>query len=306
MFKTQFVFILCLLILTNTSVFAEDNTQDKQTIDIEYELDPYYTNIGLYYSLDDKPIPEIDDEKEENLYRRLLSSTLLPQFMLIEASINPLPILGVYIKKNHPEFYDDSEVFGNVNLVQAITEGFEEPYALSLFFGSVVQYTRTGIKTKSKNKGYMGYLFSVGDQHIRNNELVDDQWYELEWKIKGDLDFDNRILSWSFRIGGKNHDHSEIADVVYISLRRNHFNSIINGWSWINNSDMEYRMELDNTTGDLVQQQIIFTKKWALHPDDKKALSFGLGVVQEKNKYTGSLAVDQEEYRLIIRSNFQF
>ena len=302
--KIQFVVILCILSALSPIAIAEE--QDKTIVQFEYELDTYYSNISWLINFDNKQIPVIKDDDEENIYKKLITNVALPQYMLIEFSINPLPILGTYIRTNHETTYDDTMLGNDINLIQAITAGFEEPYALSLFFGSVVQYSKGNEETKSKNKGYMGYLFSVGDQHILNNKLIDDDWYELEWKIKGDLDFDKKALSWSLRIGGKVHRNIEIQDVVYFSLRRNHFNNAINKWSWINNSDLEYTIELNDETGKLVQQQILVTKKWGFSSESKQALNFGIGVIQQKNKYSGSLALEQEEYRLIIRSNFQF
>lgn len=288
------------------SVFAETNQNSNQTVvQFEYEFDPYYSNISWYLNFDNEKIPSIEDDKEENIYKKLIRSAALPQYMLIEFSVNPLPVLGTYIKSNHETFYNDTEI-ENINLIQAVTAGFEEPYALSLFLGSVVQYTKDDEEYKSKNKGYMGYLFSHGDQHIFNNELINDKWYEFEWKIKGDLDFEKKTLSWSLRIGGKAHEHPEIQDVVYFAVRRNHFNNIKGNWSWINNSDLEYSIELHDKTGEIVQQQILVTKKWGLSKNNKQALNFGIGLIQQKNKYTGTLALEEEEFRLIIRSNFQF
>ncbi len=300
--------LICLLLGTSSTAFSasdENEAANETIVQFEYELDPYYSNISGYFNFENKTIPVIKDDKEKNIYRKLISSASLPQYMVIEFSLNPLPVLGTYLKKNHRSFYDDTEV-ENVNLIQAITEGFEEPYALSFFLGSVVQYSKDDEERKSKNKGYLGYLFSFGDQHIFNNDLIDDNWYEIEWKIKGDLDFEKKALSWSLRVGGKVHDNKEIQDVIYFAVRRNHFNNIKDNWSWINNSDLEYTIELHNETGDLVQQQILLTKKWGLNKENKQALNFGIGLIQQRNKYTGSLAPDEEEYRLIIRSNFQF
>jgi len=300
----KFILLICLFISASSIAFA--NEDKNSGITFEYETDPYYSNVSWYLNFDKKRIPTIEDNKEENLYKRLLTSTALPQYMLFELSINPLPVLGTYIKRHHQSFYNDTDLGKDVNLIQALTEGFEEPYAVSIFFGSVVQYTKNTEAIKSKNKGYMGYLLSFGDQHIQNNTLIDDNWYEIEWKIKGDLDFENKALSWSLRAGGKNHQHEEIQDIVYFSIRRNHFNNIKDNWSWINNSDFEYTIELNNRTGDIVQQKILVTKKWGLSTANKQALNFGLGLIQQKNKYSGSLAQQQEEFRLIIRSNFQF
>ena len=296
--------IICILSTLSAIAIAEE--MDNTIVQFEYELDAYYSNISWLINFNNEQLPVIKDDDEENIYKKLISNVALPQYMLIEFSMNPLPVLGTYIRTNHESFYEDTELGEDLNLIQAITAGFEEPYALSLFFGSVVQYTKGNEETKSKNKGYMGYLLSIGDQHILNNKLIDDDWYELEWKIKGDLDFDKKALSWSLRIGGKVHKNIEIQDVVYFSLRRNHFNNTINKWSWINNSDLEYTIELNDETGEIVQQQILVTKKWGFSSENKQALNFGIGVIQQRNKYSGSLALEQEEYRLIIRSNFQF
>ena len=300
--------LICLLtvLISIASVSAEtDESIGETVIQFEYELDPYYSNISWYVNFDNEQIPTIEDDKEENIYKKLIRNAALPQYMLIEFSVNPLPVLGTYIKKNHETFYNDTEI-ENLNLIQALTAGFEEPYALSLFFGSVVQYTKDDEEKKSKNKGYMGYLLSHGDQHIFNNELINDKWYELEWKIKGDLDFENKSLSWSLRVGGKVHEHREIQDVLYFAVRRNHFNNIKGNWSWINNSELEYSIELHDKSSEIVQQQILITKKWGLSKNNKQALNFGIGLIQQKNKYTGTLALEEEEFRLIIRSNFQF
>lgn len=302
--KDNLFALICLFLSTSSIAFAQDN--NKTIVQFEYELDPYYSNISWYTNFNNKKIPLIEDNKEQNLYKKLFSSTALPQYMLIEFSVNPLPVLGAYLKNNHENIYNDTNIGNNINLIQAITEGFEEPYALSLFFGSVVQYTKDKEKHKSKNKGYVGYLFSIGDQHILNNTLINDKWYEVEWKIKGDLDFENKALSWSLRIGGKNHEHEEIQDVIHFSIRRNHFNNIKDNWSWINNSDFEYSIELHNKTGEVVQQKVLVTKKWGLSKKNKQALNFGIGIIQQKNKYSGSLALEQDEFSLIIRSNFQF
>ncbi|MDF3822722.1 hypothetical protein P3G55_22680, partial [Leptospira sp. 96542] len=46
------------------------------------------------------------------------------------------------------------------------------------------------------HRGYMGYLLSCGAQHIHNNVLIDDNWCELEWKLKGERTF-REVSPWS-------------------------------------------------------------------------------------------------------------
>lgn len=271
---------------------------------LDWELDPYYSNVALTTSLSDAPIPEVSATGELTLYDRLFNADWLPQFALVEASVNPLPWLGVYVKEHHRALYDDTEVTDGVNLVQAVTEGFEEPYALSLFLGNVVRFVQPGATAAAENRGYIGYLASVGNRHIHNNEMVDDDWLELEWKFKGDQAFAARRLSWSFRAGAKFHDHPDIADVFYLGLRREHVAA--GGAEWLANTDIEYTLELDRDGLGAVKQELFLDRNWPLPWGGTRALSFGIGVVVENGKYRGSLAEGEDDVRLILRPGFSF
>ena len=275
---------------------------------IEYELDPYYTNVGYYISFTDKEIPEVIYEKETNIYQDMFDSiTTTPRFLLIEASVNPLPTAGAYIKNNHRSLYDDAQISGDLNAIQALTEGFEEPYAVSFFLGSVVRFIRPNDETDNvKNKGYTGYLLSIGDKHIVNNEIVDDEWFEFEVKIKGDQDFEEKTLSWSLRAGAKIHQNTDIADVIHFGLRRNHFDANIISPEFLDNSDIEYALEFDKDTLELVQQEFFINKKWSTGFSQKSTLSFGIGFIIEKGKYTGALSTNASDVRLIFRPNLNF
>ena len=296
-------FHACLLLLSvvfSTTAALAENT-------LEYELDPYYSNLSYIISLTDKPVPEIESEAEIAVYDRLLDSLLTrPQFFLIEASINPLPILGTAIRRNYPERYEDAEISSDLNLVQVFTEGFEEPWALSFFLGSVVQFVSPGEDVKTSNKGYSGFLLSGGKKHIVSNLLVDDDWFEFEWKIKGDKDFAETRLSWSFRTGVKVHDNPDIADTVYFAIRRNHLDVASEDIRWYDNSDIEITIALNNDDYSAVQQSVFVNQKWPIPFIGKTAFELGIGFILEKEKYTGSLQSQAEDFRLIIRPSFEF
>lgn len=299
LFLHHHAIILLALLFNSQTGYAEDS--------IEFEWDPYYSNAGYYLSLTDTPIPESIEDDETKVYDRLIKSAFtLPRFMLIEVSINPLPMLGVYLKENHTNTYENGQIRGDINIIQAFTEGFEEPYAASLFFGGVVRYIKPGEKIKTKNRGYTGYVVSIGDKHIVNNTYIKDNWYELEWKTKGDQDFENKTLSWSLRVGSKIHDHTDITDVIYFGLRRNHFDTKSNEISWFQNADIDYKIELDNDSFELIQQSLFINKKWPAPFANKSAFELGVGFILEKNKYSGSLQSQSEDFRLILRPSFKF
>ena len=152
----------------------------------------------------------------------------------------------------------------------------------------------------------MGLLLSVGDKHIKDNELIDDHWVEFEWKVKGDRRFNNRDLSWSFRIGSKIHQHPDITDIYYVAIRRSHFSKFIRDISSsFRNMGFEYKLEFDQRGGNLVQQQLFMDKKWPFAEGDG-AYSLGFGVVQDRGKYRGGLRTESSEVRLMLRPSIEY
>ncbi|MBI5562497.1 MAG: hypothetical protein HY894_06570 [Deltaproteobacteria bacterium] len=286
---------------------TEDAPNNKR-VRLETELDAYYTNAGLYVSLTDEPIPDAGEKPEFEVYRSLLYSSLVPRFLVLEAGVFPMPNLGVYLNDNARNFYDGGDVTKDVNIIKAVTAGFEEPYALSLFLGDVVSFTRPGEPHKSGNFGYMGYLVSVSNYHIRDNTLVPDKSVELEWKIKGDRKLPTHDLHWSFRVGGKLHGNPDIRDVVYLSLRRSRLDFEDATDSVINNSGFEYTVDFDRKTLEAVRHYLVVDKKWPFK-EEKMGFSIALGFIwQGASRYAGDLALKekQNEFQVVLRPNIEF
>lgn len=286
---------------------AEENPQDKKTVTLEYEFDAYYSNIGIYASLTDTPIPHASDKAEIDIYRDLFLSSFIPRFLVLEASVNPLPCLGLFIRNNYKSFYDDTEISQGANLVKAVTAGFEEPYAFALFLGDVISFTKPGQTSHVSNKGYMGYLLCYGNYHIKDNVAISDNWVELEWKVKGDKKTDDQSLSWSFRCGGKMHTHPDIRDVLYVSMRRSRTDYEGSVWSLLQNSGFEYTASFDAKTFNMVENIFYVSKKW---PATKLAtLSLDVGfIINSHKKYSGALKTqeDDNDFTLLFRPNIEF
>ncbi len=244
----------------------------------EHEFDPYYTNIAYFKTLDDSPIPELGKRSESEVYRDLFFRSYLPRFVLVEASINPLPVMGVLIKDYAEEsVYDKLTLTDDLNIVEVATAGFEEPYALSLFLGNMVKY-ESADGSGIQSKGFMGYLASYGHWHIRKNRLVDDRWGEFEWKLKGDQVLSDRKLSWSFRFGFKIHDNPLITDEFYVAVKRERVQEHGDVYSWIQNGGVEFKYRMNKDSGATIGQQLIIDKKI---PIKKKGwvVSLGIGFV---------------------------
>ncbi|HAO92964.1 MAG TPA: hypothetical protein DCR11_03565, partial [Deltaproteobacteria bacterium] len=99
----------------------------KKTVSWESELDAYYSNVGLYLSLTDEPIPDVGERDEFLVYKDLLFSSYIPRFLVLEAAVFPMPNLGVFINSNMEGLYSGGEITDSLNLVKAVTAGFEEP-----------------------------------------------------------------------------------------------------------------------------------------------------------------------------------
>ena len=272
----------------------------------EYELEPYYSNIAYYQTLDDSPIPELGERTEAQVYSDLFFSSYLPRFFLLEASLNPMPILGVILKSDNAEdIYEDMKVTRKLNLVEVVTAGFEEPYALSVFLGNMVKYQTTD-ETHAQSKGFMGYLASYGHLHIRKNELVQDRWGEFEWKIKGDRITQGRLLSWSFRVGTKIHDNPFVTDEYYVAIKRERVEESGDIFSWVKNGGIEFKYRISQRSGKTIGQQIIVDKKIPI-TDRGWVLSFGIGFVREtKEKYSGDLSLDESNTSFVLRPSISF
>jgi hypothetical protein len=285
----------------------EDVEKERASTEFVLDLDAYYSSLGLYIPLTSTPIPNIVEADEFKVYKDLFLNSLAPRFVVLEAAVFPMPVAGVYLKKNHQSFYNDATISNDLNVIESITAGFQEPYAFSLFFGNVINFITPDEKRKGTNKGYMGYLVSYATDHIKNNKLIHDNSFEVEWKMKGDRIFKDDKLSWSFRIGSKVHDHPNITNVAYLGLRRSNLDFNSPALSWIKNSSFDIRLDFSMKDSRLIRQEYVFGKKYPLKKPHM-ALKFDVGMIWESNgKYTGALRdSDFHNFTLVFRPNLQF
>ncbi len=280
--------------------------EEFKRFDIVFEPDAYYSDLDFINALTRKPIPHVGEKSEVEIYQTPLSrAAVLPRYLVVEGSVNPLPYLGVYLKRNESDFYDNARVSGSFNWVKAVTAGFEEPYAVSLFAGNVVGFDVPESKD-SKGNGYSGYLFSAGNYHIKDNVLINDRWQEYEWKMKGDRKSPVKKLSWSFRVGAKLHDNPDITDIVYLSLRRSRLDYKPVGSSLFYNSGFEYTYDMDRRSARPIRHYFTVDKKWPIE-NRQMAYALAIGFVWESaHKYSGALATGGDNFQFIFRPNIAF
>ncbi|MBI2118883.1 MAG: hypothetical protein HYT97_04570 [Elusimicrobia bacterium] len=309
-FKRKILFSLFSLTLLSYPQFSfskEKVTKEEKRIKFELELDAYYTSIGLYSSLSKKPIPYFETKKEWEIYKELLKKFYLPRTLILEVSINPLPYASTLLKKEAHGFYQSAKLNQNLNLIQAVAEGFEEPWATSLFLGDVIGFKSAKKAYVGKRHGYIGYLINIGNFHIKDSELIIDKWLEAEWKIKGDQILEDRTLRWSFRGGGKFHENKEIKDIFYLSFRRSRTDYKTSKNFLLNNSGFEYTVDFYQKDLKPTRHYFAIDKKFPLEKL-KIATSLILGFIWTSNtKYSGTLSnPDRDPFQIVIRPNIEF
>lgn len=281
---------------------------EKPHFETVWEWSPYYSSVDLHVPLTDEPVPDGGSMAEAEVYRQLFLRSLRPSVLLLEGSVYPMPMLGVWLRGHHPGFYDNATVgHSKLNFVQVVTAGFQEPWAVSAFLGSQMKFSREGEEGKGTNRGYMGYLVSGGKKHIKENFLIDDDWLEAEWKLKGDRVFKEDRLSWSFRLGGKFNRNPDIADTVYVGISRSNLDFHSPVLSFLYNSTLTLLTEFSMHRESLLRQEVMFGKKY---PSETLGIAWELdfGVIYERaSKYTGTLApLATTSYTLVIRPNIVF
>ncbi|MCG2726714.1 MAG: hypothetical protein L6420_10800 [Elusimicrobia bacterium] len=294
------------ILLIPAFIFASDAPPKKTSIEVQ--LDPYYSAIGIYNSLTGKPIPHLKGKSEAEIYKRLFSKFYMPRTLIFEASINPLPYSGTLIKKHYGAFYNDTQVSDSLNLVKAITAGFEEPWAFSIFLGNVVSFDSIKTECLGKRKGYSGFLIDIGNQHIKDNSLIGDDWAQTEVKLKGEQILVDRSLTWSFRVGSKFHSNRDISDSFFVGFRRSRTDFKQSGNFWTHNSGFEYASYFSQDKLKPIKHIFLVNKKFPFKKS-RKAFCLGLGFVWESNnKYSGNLAArdTSNNFQFIIRPNLEF
>ena len=296
--KSLFVF----LFLFYSSLGAED------LIEYDYELDAYYSNVSAFIDLDrDHEIADASSESEAQLYTKLIKKTFSPNIFLLEAALHPMPLLGLYIKDTHGYDYERAR-YRELNLIKAVTAGFEEPYSFSLFLGRMLVFKNNDSQRIGKNRAYIGYLFSVGDYSIKENVAHKNRWLNFEFKLKGTREKRNQDLDWSFRVGGKVNENANFVNTFYFGARRSSIDYKKSTMSIIYNSAFSSMIEFSAENFSLTLAEIMIEKKFPLQWSEKMVFGLGLGYLYNSGeKYKNELRDEGiETHQILFRPNLKF
>ncbi|HOG64173.1 MAG TPA: hypothetical protein PLD82_01910 [Spirochaetota bacterium] len=315
-------FLIALIAIILTSIIPPGHHQANAALVFEEEIGPvvlmmefelFYLPLGLVLPLASDSIPRLETDSELEIYGYLLTRFFLPRTIVIEGSIYPMPLLGAGIRKYAPEFYADCEIFEGFNIIQSITSSFfEEPWAASVFFGNVVAYAPAGRPASATNsdtiqgKGYSGLVTSYGNWHIRDNEMIRDDWLEIELKLKGEIIDGKKTISWSYKIGTRLHSNDDIKSWFYLGLRRDHTDFDFHDFTLFENSFAELLLRLENETARPQGIRFVFGKKFPLR-DSPLLPELNIGFQYNfRSPYTGELVPEDQRFHLVISPNLRF
>jgi hypothetical protein len=273
-----------------------------------WALDPYDSNLAYDFPLGDKPIPVIQSEDPSALFRGLMEDSLVPHYMYVQGDVYPLPMLGTWLKSHSPHTYNKADLQNTgVNLVESSTTRYQEPWALSVFLGNIADLQRPGQSQGANNVGYSGWLISGGTQHLDDNVLVQDDWYRIEWQVRGDLLDQGAKFSWDFRIGSKFNANPYVTDVVYVGMQRDDLDFRKPFLSWLDNSSVDLQAEFSQHGGHVVRETLVLGKKYPF-PEAGYALTLSLGVIWDGvDEYSGPLRDSpKSQYTLVFQPSIEF
>ncbi len=295
----KFILIYFLLLLC---LHAED------LIEYDYELDPYYSNVSAFFDLDSAhEVSNATNLAETDIYSHLLSKSFSPNIFLVEAALHPMPILGLYFRQNNEDLYLKSQL-NDFNIIKAITAGFEEPYSLSFFMGRMMVFNNTKNTHIGANRAYIGYLVTLGDYSIKNNQAHYDKWFNFEFKLKGTRKSEQRDLDWSFRIGSRLHENRNFVNTLFAGARRSSIDYNKSIFSFLYNSAFSSLIAISSETFKVSDAQFSIEKKWPLHWYDKSSIGIEIGYLYTSGeKYRGDLKDEGiDEHQLILHPNIKF
>ena len=260
---------------------------------LTFDIYKPFTSVYFNFKRLQKPAA-LKKGEEGEIYLRLVRRSILPSYLLFQATGYPLSTLSSYLETDRYNTYNRFNIKSDFNVLRSIGAGFEEPYAFSLFLGNVLflAYADSSEnRLKQSGSALAGFLISSGKHQIYNNIYLHDNWYQIELMLIGNMNEPKRRkISWNFRIGTKLHYNEFFRDVFTLTIERSHTDWRSTKWTMAKNSIFKYQAHLpipsskDSTPA--TSHLITYGKKIPLNLFHRKIFFvLGIGIRWEWVKY---------------------
>ena len=284
------------------------SVQADAAVELDYELDLYYSNVSMFIDIDsDSNVTDASDFSEQQIYSYLLQNAFNPNIILLEASLNPMPIAGLYFRRQNENLYQETTI-GDFNIVKSLTAGFDEPYALSFFLGRMLVFNRAKKGHLGVNRAFVGTMLSVSGHSIKDNRAYKDSSLIIEFKFKGTRKYTKNTLDWSFRVGSKLHSNHDFVNTLYMGLRRSRVDFDKSKLSLFYNTAYSAFFSVSADTFHLTETELTIEKKWPSYFLYKTVYGLEIGYLYNGDeKYRGTLRSDgTNNHIFIIRPSISF
>ncbi|MBL7075140.1 hypothetical protein ISS37_07875 [candidate division KSB1 bacterium] len=270
-------------------------------------FDPYKSHTSFYQDLVRDRALEIWTEEEGKLYRDLLREVMIPQFMLVEFTLYPLPFWGAWLERDYPRLFNRFHFYSDVNLLRMVSSGYEQPYSLSFFLGDILTFYDIldfqNWKLKYRGKGIIGVVLTVGNQSFLDSWLFKDYWVQLMGKMRGVRVIGSGAgeFSWDFKAGVKLHQKGELPDVLILSFRRRRMDPGAPKFTPGQNCRWEYEMQFPlrdfGPKRPLTKLLLSYGKMFPIHLFWDMQLTLDVGILFERkrtfDRSTGLILADE-------------
>lgn len=218
---TALAFIMLQAVPSEAKSFYSQWKIPGHTSGYTLSLDPYLTYGAVYFDMTTRKTVKVSSINELDIYKKLLIRSLLPRYALLQASFYPVPAASAYSEERWNGFYEWFSVTEKINVLKMISTGYTEPYCLSLFLGEIMTFwDENSTGTKQIGSAISGFVFTWAPVHMIDNVLINTEWAEAEWKLKGSSKKKDQKIDWYFRAGARIHFTPDYFNKVFISLYR--------------------------------------------------------------------------------------
>ena len=218
----------------------------ERDLGISLTLDPYHSYGSMFFQFDKNSSIYVWQENEFKLYRDIWRKSYIPSYGLVEFTFYPTTATSAWIESNHKDFFDRFTFYRDLNLIESISGGYQEPWSGSLFCGQLAAFLTLNDEEELVQvaSGAGGLVLTGGLFQIFDNCLVRSNWYRVEWKLKGEGREANFFYDWDLKVGFRNYGLSAVSNTVMLAINRCWMNRQHCSWQLGQNSTTEFEIQV--------------------------------------------------------------
>lgn len=180
----------------------------------------------------------VEKGDEARFYRRLLSQSLKPGYILIELDYFPLTHIGT-------TFFE-----GEDSRFRLVSSSYDQFLSYTFFLGEILPFFTRMPGQRQKQKpaqtgwAMAGFLFTLSNWRVSQNVAYRDNWYKIQWKLMAQNSTGSRTMVWRVAAGFTFHSHDRFQNSLALDIGRTRIDRSFNGWSLFRNASLTYTGEM--------------------------------------------------------------